>query len=178
MTAFTAQRPAADEYGSHFAGYVARVPEGDVIAHLGAQVDRTSALLAHLTGEQSLFRYAPGKWTIREVVGHLTDAERVFAYRALRAARGDTTSLPAFDENLFVANGGFNRRTLDDLVGEFRDVRRATLSLARSFDEGQWTRRGAASGHPFSVRACLYKIAGHELHHVELLGTRYGLRWP
>jgi uncharacterized damage-inducible protein DinB len=176
MTAFTAQRPAPDEYDSHFAGYVARVPEGDVLAHLAAQVDRTCALLARLTGEQSLFRYAPGKWTIREVVGHVTDAERVFAYRGLRAARGDVTPLPSFDENLFVANARFNRRSLDDLVGEFRDVRRATLSLARSLDEPQWTRRGVAGGHPVSVRACLYMIAGHELHHVDLLGARYGLR--
>ena len=176
MTVFTAERPVPGEYNPYFDRYLPRVPDGDVLAQLAAQVDRTCALLARLTGEQSLFRYAPGKWTIREVVGHVTDAERVFAYRALRAARGDGTPLPPFDENLFVVNAGFNRRSLDDLVGEFRDVRRATLSLARSLDEPQWTRRGVAGGHPVSVRACLYIIAGHELHHVDLLGARYGLR--
>jgi hypothetical protein len=175
MTAFTAARPAAGEYNPYFDRYIPQVPQGDVVAHLAAQVDRTCALLSRLTGEQSLFRYAPGKWTIREVVGHLTDVERVFGYRALRAARGDATPLPSFDENRFVEEAGFNRRTLDDLVGEFRDVRRATLSLARGLDETQWVRCGVAGDHALSVRACLFIVAGHELHHVGLFGTRYGL---
>jgi hypothetical protein len=150
MTTMKSTRPAEGEYAPHFAKYIGRVPEGDVLAHLAGQIDRTCTVLSRVTGEQSLFRYAPGKWSIHEVVGHLSDAERVFAYRALRISRGDATPLPSFDENLFVAEARFDRRTLDDLVGEFRDS--ATCAGPRCRSCGASTRRsGHGSAPPVAI---------------------------
>jgi hypothetical protein len=147
----------------------------DPVDAMAAQFEETWGLLAPLTQERALYRYAPGKWTVKEVVGHLTDVERIMSYRALRIARGDATPLPAFDENTYVPAGGFDRRPLAHLLGELRTVRAASLDLFRSFDAAAWVRRGTVSEHPMSVRALACIIPGHERHTVEVLRTRYGL---
>ena len=167
------QRPAADEYFAYYGKYIALVPDGDLLAMLQQQNVETVALLNSLTPPQGDYAYAPGKWTIKEVIGHLCDAERVFAYRAMRFARADATDLAGFDENTYVPAGQFGLRSVADLAEEFQAVRAASVQLARHFDAAALDRRGKASGHPISVRALLYIIAGHERHHVALLRERY-----
>lgn len=171
-----AGRPETDEIPPHFVGYIANVTESDPVAVLATQIDVTAALLRGLSDADALKRYAPGKWSVKEVVGHLADTERIMAYRALRVARGDVTPLPGFDEKAYVPPAKFDARSLADLVADLRTVRAATLALFRSFDADAWRRRGTASGKPISVRALGYMIPGHERHHVEILKTRYGLR--
>ena len=169
-------RPQPDEVPSHYVGYIERVPESDPVAVLAAQIGVTAALLRGLSETDALKRYAPGKWSVKEVVGHLADTERIMAYRALRIARGDETPLPSFDENAYVPPAKFDARPLTDLVADLRTVRASTLALFRSLDGDAWRRRGTASGKPVSVRALGYMIPGHERHHVEILKTRYGVR--
>jgi uncharacterized protein (TIGR03083 family) len=169
-------RPEADEIPAHFVGYIGKVTESDPVAVLAAQIDVTAALLRGLSDADALKRYAPGKWSVKEVVGHLADTERIMAYRALRIARGDETPLPGFDENAYVPPAKFDARPLAELISDFRTVRAATLALFKSFDADAWRRRGTASGKPVSVRAIGYMIPGHERHHVEILKDRYGLR--
>lgn len=169
----SAGRPGADEFAPFYAGYVARVPEGEVAAALESQLEDTLIVLRGLGEDQAGHRYAPGKWSIREVVGHLADTERIMAYRALRIARGDATPLPGFAEDDYVAHAGFDERTLQDLCEELSAVRLATLLLLRGLPAEAWTRRGTSNGHETSVRALAYVIAGHELHHREILRERY-----
>lgn len=173
MTASTLIHPADSEYAPHYAGYIARVPDGDIVAQLERQMEDTSAFLGQLGEARGEHRYAPGKWSIKEVIGHLADGERVFAYRALRFARGDETPLASFDENAWVPQSGCDRRTLRDLAEEFRAVRAATVALARSLTADAAIRTGVASGKTVSVRALIYMIAGHELHHLAILRERY-----
>lgn len=169
-------RPESDEIPAHWVGYVGNVPESDPVAVLATQIDATAALLRGLSETDALKRYAPGKWSVKEIVGHLADTERIMAYRALRIARGDETPLPGFDEKAYVPPAKFDARPLADLVADLRATRAATLALFRSFDADAWRRRGTASGKPVSVRALGYVIPGHERHHVEILKTRYGVR--
>jgi len=166
-------RPADDEYLAYYGKYISLVPDGDLLAQLRQQNADSVRLLSGLTAAQGDFAYAPGKWSVKEVIGHLIDAERIFSYRALRFARADTTPLSSFDENTYVPAGKFGMRTVADLAEEFACVRGASLHLARHLDAEALARRGPASGHPISVRALLYIIAGHELHHVALLRERY-----
>jgi uncharacterized damage-inducible protein DinB len=167
------QRPQSDEHAEYYARYINKVPDGDLIAQLGDQVAETVSLLKGLSPERADFAYGPGKWTVKQVIGHMIDAERVFSYRAMRFARNDKTELPTFDENSYVANANFTQRTLTDLVEEFEGVRAATIHLAKSLDAEALMRRGTASNNPVSVRALLYIIAGHERHHTALLRERY-----
>jgi uncharacterized protein (TIGR03083 family) len=176
MSPFAIGRPEADEIPPHFVGYIGKVTESDPVAVLASQIDVTAALLRGLSDAAALKRYAPGKWSVKEVVGHLADTERIMAYRALRIARGDETPLPGFDENAYVPPAKFDARPLAELVADFRTVRSATLGLFKSFDADAWRRRGTASGKPISVRAVGYMIPGHERHHVEILKARYGLK--
>lgn len=169
-------RPETDEIPPHFVGYIGKVTESDPVAVLAAQIDVTAALLRGLSDGDALKRYAPDKWSVKEVVGHLADTERIMAYRALRIARADETPLPGFDEKAYVPPAKFDGRSLAELVADLRTVRAGTLALFRSFDADAWRRRGTASGKPISVRALGYMIPGHERHHVEILKTRYGLR--
>ena len=169
-------RPEAGEMNEHFAAYVSKVTESDPVAVLASQIDVTAALLRGLSEAEALKRYAPGKWSVKEVVGHLTDTERIMAYRALRIARGDETPLPGFDENDYVPPAKFDARPLAELVADLRSVRTATLGLFKSFDADAWRRRGTASGKPITVRALGFIIPGHERHHVEILKARYGLK--
>jgi hypothetical protein len=173
--AFFETRPALEEHSPYFARYVARVPAGDLREVLAAQGLATRRLLAPLDETRALFRYAPEKWSVKEVVGHVADAERIFAYRALRFARGDTTPLPAFDETTYVPVAGFDRRSLAALLDDLQAVRAATQSLLAGLDEIAWQRTGTASEHPVSVRALACIIAGHEAHHMAILRERYGV---
>jgi uncharacterized damage-inducible protein DinB len=175
VPALLAEPPAADggEFLPYYAAYVALVPAGDVLSTLEAQLEETVAVLDAIGEERAGYRYAPGKWSVREVVGHVIDAERVFAYRAMCAARGETNGLPGFDENAWVAGSDFDRRTLNSLLGELTAVRRATLSFFRNLDPGALARRVTANGAPVTTRALAWIIAGHERHHRALLVERY-----
>lgn len=166
-------RPESDEYGKFYAGYVARVPEGDLVRILAEQIEDTTELLAGVEEETASRAYAPSKWSLKEVVGHLADTERVMGYRALRVARGDTTPVPGFEQDDYVAAASFDARSLDDLVDEFRLLRRGTVVLLDGLEEEAWSRRGTASGAPVSVRALACIIAGHELHHRAVVRERY-----
>jgi hypothetical protein len=166
--------PGTDEYAPAFAGYVARIGSGEnIVTALDDQLTHMLARLGGVPEARGDFRYATGKWTLKEVVGHLADTERVFAYRALRIARGDTIPLPAFDDQAWVAEMGAAGRTLSDMVEEFGLVRRASLALFRHLPAAAWTRRGIASDHPASVRALAYIMVGHARHHLEVVEARY-----
>jgi hypothetical protein len=169
----TIERPAPDEHAEYYGRYIALVPEGDLIGILDRQAQETAELLRGIPVHLHDHRYAEGKWSIREVIGHMADAERIFAYRALRIARADTTPLAGFDENTYVPAGEFGLREYESLVEEWLNVRRATLSLFRSLTPEQSRRRGTASGHEVSVRALGYIMAGHVEHHGSILRQRY-----
>lgn len=173
MTPPRLTRPDPAEYAPYYARYVDRVPEGDIIAILEDQMVATAGLLAGLNEAQGEHRYAPDKWTLKEVVSHVADGERVFCYRALRFARGDSTPLPGFDQDAWVPEAGCAHRTLVEIAEELRSVRAATLTLVRSLDDTMAVRGGMASGGPMTVRALAYIMAGHELHHLHLLRERY-----
>jgi hypothetical protein len=172
----TATRPGVDEFAPFYAGYIARIPVGtDPIRELEAQLQTLPQNLSAVGEAGAGFRYAPGKWSIKEVIGHLTDAERIFGYRLLRIARADQTPLSGFDENEYVRAAGFDGRTLADLIGEWETVRRATIALVKNSEPGVWERRGTANGQTVSARALLFIIPGHVYHHLEVLRTRYGV---
>lgn len=173
MTPRTLIRPDATEYAPFYSGYVAKVPDGDIVALLETQARDTAGLLTGLSEEHGEHRYAPDKWTLKEVVVHIADAERIFAYRALRIARGDTTPLASFDENAYVPAAECGRRTLADLAAELAAVRTASLALVRSLSDTAAVRTGTASGNAISVRALVYILAGHERHHLALIRERY-----
>lgn len=172
---FRAVRPAPGEFAPFYASYVARVPDGDVLETLVRQGAETAVRLGRLEARQELHRYAPDKWSVRQVVGHLSDAERVFAYRMLRFSRGDATPLPGFDENLYAAAAPHERTGLVELLGELAALRRSTVALLAQLDEAAWGRQGEANGRLVSVRALAWIVAGHELHHLAVLAERYGL---
>jgi hypothetical protein len=169
-------RPRSDEHVPYYGKYIALVPDDDltIAQHLADQHHETVDALrkARAKGDHA---YAPGKWTVKEVVGHLCDAERIFAYRALRFARGDATELPGFDENGYVERSNFKSRTMEDLLEELWAVRAATLSLAKYLPESAMSNLGSANGSPVTVRALFWIIAGHELHHLGILRERYGV---
>jgi hypothetical protein len=140
---------------------------------LEEQAGSTAALLSSLTEEQGNHRYGPDKWTIKEVIGHLADTERIFAYRALRISRGDATPLEGFDQDGYVRMGGFNSLALASVAADFSAVRSSTLTLFRSLSEDAWARRGTANKNEVSVRALAFIAAGHELHHIDILKKKY-----
>jgi hypothetical protein len=165
-------RPGPTEYAPFYAAYVALVLEEDVVPALEDQLDDLLTLLRGVREEQASVRHPPYTWSIKEVVGHVTDAERIFAARALRFARGDSTPLPGFDENAYVRGAGFDRLLLEDLVSEFESVRRANLCFFRNLPDAAWSRTGEANGNVVSVRALAYIIAGHARHHTAILRKR------
>jgi uncharacterized damage-inducible protein DinB len=167
------RRPESTEYAPYYGKYVMLVPDGDLTATLSRQLDTTLALLSSLSEQQAEFSYAPGKWSIKEVVGHLMDGERVFAYRALRIGRDDKTPLPGFEQDDYVASADFNERTVSSLLEEFTAVRQATVQLFKNFAEKEWQRRGTANGQEITPLALGYIVAGHELHHMDVVRTRY-----
>ena len=167
------QRPGADEFAPYYARYIDRVPDGAIVPQLESQLASTLQLLRAIPESRGDHRYAPGKWSIKETIGHLNDSERIFAYRALRIGRGDTKPLAGFDQDPYVETGRFDARTLADLVEELAAIRASTVALFRSFDAEALARRGTASENPVSTRALGYMILGHELHHVAILRERY-----
>lgn len=173
MTAALIARPGTDEYAPYYGTYIGKVPDGDLRAMLASQLAETLALIRSIPESRGGHRYAPDKWSIKGVLGHLADSERIFSYRALRIGRGDTTPLPGFEQDDYVPMGNFDARTLRDLADELAAVRQATIHLFAHLDHAAFERRGTASGNPVSVRALAYIIAGHELHHVGILKTRY-----
>ncbi len=173
MTVATAIRPAADEYAPYYGRYLSLVSEPDAIVALERQLADALPVLRGIDEARAAYRYAPEKWSIKQVLGHLIDAERVFSYRALRFARGDRTPLPGFDENDYAAAAGSDRLPVAKLVGEVECVRCSTLALFRSFDPDAWLRRGTANDNVMSVRALAYVIAGHGRHHLRILEERY-----
>ncbi|WP_059173792.1 DinB family protein [Bacillus sp. FJAT-27445] len=167
------KRPGQGEYATNFEPYIALIPEGDIVSILERQGEETDILLKGLSETQATFKYGESKWSIKEVLGHMADSERVMSYRLLTIARGDEVLLPGFEENDFVRNAGFHRNSLEELLANFAAVRTATLHLVRSLDEEAWTRKGNANGYMVTVRALAAIIAGHELHHRKILMERY-----
>lgn len=176
MTTFT-RRPETDEYDPYYAQYVTRVPDGDVLAGLAAQLDEVRGFAAEVPATREAFRYAPGKWTVKDVLRHVADTERVFGYRALCIARGDPTPLPGFDQDAYAAAGTSDPRPLAALVDEFEHLRRANLSLLRGFDGETLSRRGVMWQKTVSVRAVVFLLHGHAGHHLEVLRKRYAAAW-
>ena len=167
-------RPADTEYLPYASTYVRLVPEGqDALEQLRQQSIAVKALVENLTDEQALFRYAAGKWSIKESLVHMIDTERIFAYRALRISRNDQTPLPGFEQDDYVPNSGADARTLASILREYDTVRAATLSLFDSFTPDVYERTGLASGGPLSIRALAHIIPGHEAHHINLFRERY-----
>lgn len=173
MTAAAARRPDTTEFAPFYAGYVSAVPDGDIVNILRTGGDEWQTVLATLTEARADHRYAQGKWSIRQLIGHVSDAERIFSYRALRIARGDQTPLAPFDEDAYAETAGSDRRTLSALAAELRVVREATVALFNSLPDDAWTRTGSASGKTVSVRALAYISAGHAQHHLKILRERY-----
>lgn len=169
------RRPGASEHAPFYARYVALVPGDDVLGELERQVGELARLVAALPPAGEEHRYAPGKWSVREVLGHLRDGEREFGHRAFRFSRGDVTPLPGFEENAFVAAAVFDRRSAAEIVDELVLLRRANLAMLRQLPEEAWDRAGNASGMDVTVRALAFIMAGHLLHHLGVLRERYGV---
>jgi len=170
-------RPHAGEYAPYYEKYLtlvqSSVQSNDILATLEEQRRQTLLLLSGCTEADGDLRYEPGKWSVKEVLGHINDTERVMSYRALRISRADATPMEGFEQDDYVRNGPFARRPLSDLIEDFIAVRRATVSLFRNLDEAAWMRRGVANKNEVTVRALAYIIAGHEVHHRRLLEEKY-----
>jgi hypothetical protein len=168
-----AGRPQAGEFATYYGRYVDLTTEDDVVAALDAQSHETATLLGGISEQQAAHRYEPDKWSIKQIVGHMTDGERIFGYRALCIARGDTTPLPGFEQDPYVANAASDDRPIADLVEELAAVRRANVMMLRALPAEAWDRVGTASDSPISVRALAFTILGHERHHLRILRERY-----
>lgn len=171
--AITIDKPGPGDYAPYFSGYIDDAPDGSLLDVLRSQSGEIKQLLASISGERSLHRYAPGKWSIREVLGHMIDTERIFAYRALRIARNDQTPLPGFEQDDYVAAGAFDLQPWNDLVAAFELVRLATLDLFSSLSPEAWKRKGTVSQTAVSALALAWIICGHQQHHVQILRTKY-----
>ena len=169
-------RPEPTEYAEFYRNYIARVPEGPLLDFLSTQPSHYRQLLAGMSDEAAEQSPAPGKWSVKQLLGHLCDTERIISYRAMRFARGDETELQGFEQEDYVREAGSNQRNLEDLLGELESVRASSLALFRSLPRGSETRRGVANGNPVTVRALAYIVAGHAQHHYELLKAQLGTR--
>ena len=167
------KRPLPTEYSSHVEHYISLVKGDNVIKSLGDQILSMQELLAETPEDKEDFSYAPGKWTLKEVVGHMIDTERVFAYRALCFGRGDNREIHRVDENLFVSFANFNNRTLYDFSHEFSVIRESTIHLFKNFNEEARDRKGTANNKPYTVRALMFLTAGHVAHHMNVIKERY-----
>ena len=176
LAATASLRPQPGEYAPYYERYISLVPGNDVLAALAALEEQRRQMLLLLSGRAEAdgdLRYEPEKWSVKEVLGHINDTERVMSYRALRIARGDQTPLAGFEQDDYVRNGPFARCTLADLIEDYIAVRRSTITLFRNLDEVAWTRRGVANKNDVTVRALAFIIAGHELHHRRIIEQRY-----
>ena len=169
-------RPEPGEYAPYYERYISQVAGSDILTTLESQRRQMLLLLSGRDDQDGDFRYAPDKWSAKEVLGHVCDTERIFAYRALRIARADRTPMEGFEQDDYVRNGPFAARPLAELIEDYIAVRRATLTLFRNLDEPAWLRRGIANKNEVSVRAIAYMIAGHELHHRRILEEKYFAR--
>jgi hypothetical protein len=167
------KRPTDAEYAPYYATYVSLVPETDVLAALARQPKELRDIASGVAANRETFRYAPGKWSIREVLGHIVDTDRVFGYRAFCIGRGEQQPLPGFDQDDYMATSDFDARPLADLAAEFAVVREANLLALRRLKDSDWDRTGTASDHLVSVRALAFMMAGHVRHHLRILTERY-----
>ncbi len=175
MTVPSEIRPEATEYLPYYHRYVSLVPDGDVLVSLERQLDSLLTLLSGVPDARAGYRYEAGKWSIRELVGHVIDSERVFAYRALRFGRNDPAELEGFEQDDFVRNAAFDSVPIESLMDELANVRKSTILLCRHLPADAWSRKGIASGGQVSVRALAWMIAGHGMYHEEILRSRYSL---
>jgi hypothetical protein len=166
-------RPTPGTYNDYFAKYINLVPDGDLRRLLPVIFDANYRLLKTIPADKETYRYASGKWTVRNAVGHVADTERVFSYRALCFARGDTTPLPSFDENGYALHAPYDAIPLDQVLGELMAVHASTILLFENLADDAWDRIGVSSTGPLSVRAAAYIIAGHEMHHMNVLRDKY-----
>ena len=171
----TLGQPLESEYAPYYQGYVAHVSEDEILPVLRSQLDALDVLLGRVAPERETYRYAEGKWSIREIVGHLIDAERVFGYRAFCIARGEKQNMPGFEQNDYILTAPYDRIDLEDLLSEFRLVRLSNLAMFRNLDDEAWTRIGTANDNQVSVRALAFIMAGHVRHHMGVLRERYEL---
>ena len=168
-------RPAPTEYAPWYAGYIGRVPDGDIVTLLQQGGEEMASALASIPDDRGDHRYAEGKWSVRTLIGHMIDAERIFAYRAMRIARGDSTPLPGFEENEYARTAGADARSIGGLASEMRVVREGTVRLFESLPDEAWTRSGTVNNAQVSTRALAWITAGHALHHLAVLEERYGV---
>ena len=166
-------RPEPGEYAPYYDKYVSLVPGSDILTTLESERRQTLILLSGRDDADGDFRYAPDKWSAKEVLGHVCDTERVFAYRALRISRGDRTPMEGFEQDDYVRNGPFAKAPMAEIIEDYIAIRRATLTLLRNLDETAWQRRGLANKNEVTVRGLAYIIAGHELHHRRILEEKY-----
>lgn len=174
-TTALALAPEASEYNPYYGRYISLMKTDNIVTTLESQILDTLTILRRADDAKANYRYAPEKWTVKQMLGHMSDTERIFAYRALRISRGDETPIEGFEQDDYVRNGPFENCRWSDLVGEFEMIRKTTVSLFRNLSEEAWTRRGTASGHGVTVRALAFMIAGHELHHRNILREKYGI---
>ena len=167
------QRPSESEYPKYYLPYVQLVPEGDLVEILKENLEKVTALVEGIFEEDGLFRYAENKWSIKEVLGHITDTERIMSYRLMRVGRGDQTELPGFDENVYVQGAKSNQLPMKSLLEDFIATRNATISLVKNMPEEAWTNKGFANNSEITTRAIAYIIAGHENHHRNIITDRY-----
>lgn len=168
------EKPRAGEFAPYTIMYIGLLPDdGLILKHLKDNLKSTKDFILSLPEEKLTFRYAEGKWTIKEILVHIIDDERIYAYRALRFARNDKTELPGFEQDDYARHSGANERDIKEILAEFATVRKATISLFNGLDGQALTRMGVASGNVMSVRAAAYHIAGHELRHINIIKERY-----
>lgn len=168
-------RPETKEYTPYYSRYIDQVQEADVLSVLKSQVNETDSLTAAFTSQQELYRYAPGKWSVREVFGHLIDGERIFGHRIFCISRGERAPFPSFDQNDYIAASRYNERPVADLVAEFATVRKINLTCLENLAESDWKRTGTVNGNTVTVRALAFILAGHVRHHLNGLRTNYGV---
>lgn len=166
-------RPKASEYNFYYATYINLVSDGNIIHILEQQIEETNFLLKEISDSEGLFRYAPTKWSIKEVIGHIADTERIMAYRLLSIARGETAELPGYNDDMYVLKAAFDKQSMKDLLENLIVVRQSTVHLLKSLDKDTWLQKGNANKSEVTVRALAYIIAGHELHHLQIIKERY-----
>ncbi|EJR64996.1 hypothetical protein IIO_01636 [Bacillus cereus VD115] len=167
------KRPGTNEYNPYYSTYIKLVPDGDIIHILEQQMKETNLLLKDISDSEGHFRYAPNKWSIKEVIGHIADTERIMAYRLLSIARGETAELPGYNDDMYVLRAAFDKQSMQDLLTNLTVVRQSTVHLLKSLDKDAWLQRGIANNSEVTVRALANIIAGHELHHRQIIKERY-----
>ncbi|QWU45642.1 DinB family protein [Bacillus sp. NP247] len=167
------KRPEANEYNPYYSTYISLIPDGDIIHILEKQMKETNLLLKDISDSEGHFRYAPNKWSIKEVIGHIADTERIMVYRLLSIARGETAELPGYNDDMYVLRAAFDKQSMQDLLENLTVVRQSTIHLLKSLDKEAWLQWGIANNSEVTVLALTNIIAGHELHHCQLIKERY-----